>query len=150
MCANLWLKAMNESSVSDIFRRAMKMRSDDPSGSFDELRKRIVSEFRGGPFPSTVTLTIPEYDNITPEEDWTAGLPVVLRGIQNEDWNDVALGIVISLEQIENYPKESGREDDPAKEWRHRTKDIAAVEEKVLEEWMPADLMAMAKRSSKA
>ncbi|MBK9214306.1 MAG: hypothetical protein IPM59_01690 [Chloracidobacterium sp.] len=137
---------MNEPSVSDIFRRAMEMRSSDPSASFDELRKRIVSEFRGGPFPLTVTLTIPEFDNIAPEEDWTAGLPVVLRGIQNEDWNEVALGIVISLEQVENYPKESGREDDPAKEWRNRAKGIAAAEEKVLEEWMPADLMAMAKR----
>ncbi|MFN0278309.1 MAG: hypothetical protein ACKVRN_06870 [Pyrinomonadaceae bacterium] len=134
-------------TVSDIFRRALEMRSSNPSASYKEVSKQIVSEFGGQPFPSTDKLTIPEYDNIAPQEDWTAGLPVVLRGIQNEDWNDLADGIVISLEQVENYPKESGREDDPAKEWRNRTTRIAGAEEKVFEEWMPADLMAMAKRN---
>ncbi|HVF46039.1 MAG TPA: hypothetical protein VNA17_00585 [Pyrinomonadaceae bacterium] len=134
-------------TVSDLFRRALKMRSADPSASYKDLTIQIAREFSGQSFPSTAFLTIPEYDNITPEEDWTAGLPVVLRGIQNEDWNEIALGIVISLEQVENYPKQSGREDDPAKEWRNRGRRIAGAEEKVLEEWMPADLMAMAKRS---
>ena len=60
-----------------------------------DLKSQIVSEFRGGPFPEQSLLTIPEYDNITPEEDWTAGLPVVLRGIQNEDWPEIAHGIAI-------------------------------------------------------
>ena len=123
------------------------MRASNPSASYKDVSKQIVSEFSGGAFPQTAFLTIPEYDNIAPEEDWTAGLPIVLRGIQNGDWNDVAQGIIISLEQVENYPKESGREDDPAKEWRNRTKGISGAEEKVLEEWMPADLMAMAKRN---
>ncbi len=137
-------------TVSDIFRRALEMRASNPTASYKDVAKQLVSEFSGKPFPATAFLTIPEYDNIAPEEDWTAGLPVVLRGIQNEDWNDVAHGIIISLEQVENYPKESGREDDPAKEWRNRTKGIAGAEEKVLEEWMPADLMAMAKRNVKS
>ena len=136
-------------TVSDIFRRALEMRKSNPNGSYKDVAAQIVSEFNGKGFPSTDKLTIPEYDNITPEEDWTAGLPVVLRGIQNEDWNDVAHGIIISLEQVENYPKQSGREDDPTKEWRNRTKGIAAAEEKVLEEWLPADLMAMAKQNVK-
>ena len=136
-----------QATVSDIFRRALEMRTSNPNASYKEVSNQIVSEFGGKPFPSPDKLTIPEYDNIAPEEDWTAGLPVVLRGIQNEDWNDVAQGIIISLEQVENYPKQSGREDDPAKEWRNRTKRIAGAEEKVLEEWMPADLMAMAKRN---
>ena len=139
---------MSQPTVSDIFRRAMEMRAADPTGSFDDLRKRIAGEFSGGSFPSTDKLTIPEYDNITPEEDWTAGLPIVLRGIQTENWDEVALGIIISLEQVENYPKESGREDDPAKEWRNRNKRIAEAEEKVLERWMPDDLMAIAKRNA--
>lgn len=121
------------------------MRVANPDDSYKDVTRQIVSEFSGTPFPSTAFLTIPEYDNIAPEEDWTAGLPVVLRGIQNEDWNDIAHGIIISLEQVENYPKESGREDDPAKEWRNRAKRIAGEEDKVLEEWMPADLMSMAK-----
>lgn len=124
------------------------MRATNPGASYADVRKQIVSEFSGSAFPSTNKLTIPEYDNIAPEEDWTAGLPVVLRGIQNEDWNDVAQGIIISLEQVENYPKQSGREDDPTKDWRNRNTRIAAEEEKVLTEWMPADLMAMAKKSS--
>ena len=125
------------------------MRKADPNGSYKDVAKQIVSEFNGKPFPSTAYLTIPEYDNIVPEEDWTAGLPVVLRGIHNEDWNDLAHGIIISLEQVENYPKQSGREDDPAKEWRNRNKRIAGAEEKVMETWMPADLMDMAKRNVK-
>jgi len=134
-------------TVSDIFRRALEIRKANPNGSFKDVKSQIISEFGGKTFPSTATLTIPEYDNITPEEDWTAGLPVVFRGIQNQDWNDVAQGIIISLEQVENYPKESGREDDPAKEWRNRDKGIAGAEEKNLDKWMPEELMAMAKRN---
>lgn len=139
----------NQSTVSDIFRRALEIRQSNPGGSFMDLKEKIASEFSGRPFPSTAFLTIPEYDNIAPEEDWTAGLPVVMRGIQNEDWTEIALGIVISLEQVENYPKESGREDAPEKEWRNRHKGIAEAEEKNLSKWMPEDLMNMAKRSVK-
>ncbi len=138
---------MSTTTVSDIFRRALDMRKANPSASYKDVSAQIVSEFSGKPFPETAYLTIPEYDNIAPEEDWTAGLPVVLRGIQNEDWNDIAQGIVISLEQVENYPKQSGREDDPAKEWRNRNKGISGAEDKVLEKWMPEELLSMAKRN---
>lgn len=130
-----------------MFHRALEMRHADPNGTLKDLKSKIANEFRGGAFPETASLTIPEYDNIAPEEDWTAGLPVVLRGIQHEDWNEIAHGIVISLEQVENYPKQSGREDDPAKEWRNRHKGIAEAEEKNLQKWMPEELMAMAKRN---
>jgi hypothetical protein len=140
----------DQPTVSDIFRRALDLRRADPNGSMKDLKGRIVSEFGGGSFPSTDKLTIPEYDNITPEEDWTAGLPIVLRGIQNEDWDELAHGIIISLEQVENYPKESGREDDPAKEWRNRHKGIAEAEDKNLSKWMPEELMAVAKRNVKS
>jgi hypothetical protein len=136
-------------TVSDIFRRALEMRAANPNAEYKDVKAQIVSEFKGKPVPDTAYLTIPEYDNIAPEEDWTAGLPIVLRGIQNNDWSDIAHGIIISLEQVENYPKQSGREDDPQKEWRNRTRGIAGAEEKVYEEWLPADLMAMAKRSTK-
>ena len=140
----------NQATVSDIFRRALEMRSANPNSSYKDVKAQIVSEYSGKAFPDPAFLTIPEYDNIAPEEDWTAGLPVVLRGIHNEDWNDVAQGIIISLEQVENYPKQSGREDDPAKEWRNRNKGIAGAEEKVTAKWMPEELMAMAKRNVKA
>ncbi len=66
-----------------------------------------------------------------------------------EDWKEIAHGIIISLEQVENYPKESGREDDPEKEWRNRRKGIAEAEDKVFAEWMPEELMAVAKRNVK-
>jgi hypothetical protein len=138
---------MSTTTVSDIFRRALDMRKANPSASYKDVSAQIVNEFSGKPFPETAYVTIPEYDNIAPEEDWTAGLPVVLRGIQNEDWNDIAQGIVISLEQVENYPKQSGREDDPAKEWRNRNKGISGAEDKVLEKWMPEELLSMAKRN---
>lgn len=137
----------SQPTVSDIFRRALEIRKSNPGGSYKDVKKHIVSEFGGGAFPSTSLLTIPEYDNITPEEDWTSGLPVVLRGIQTEDWNEIAHGIIISLEQVENYPKESLREDDPAKQWRDRSRGIEDAEDKVTAEWMPAELMAAAKRS---
>ena len=137
----------NQSTVSDIFRRALEIRQSNPNGSYKDVKSQLVSEFSGQSFPATALLTIPEYDNIAPEEDWTAGLPIVLRGIQTEDWNEIAHGIIISLEQVENYPKQSGREDDPDKDWRNRDKGIAEAEAKNLSKWMPEDLMNIAKKS---
>ena len=139
----------NQTTVSDIFRRALEMRKSNPNASYADVKSQIVSEFGGKPFPKSAYLTIPEYDNIAPEEDWTAGLPVVLRGIQTENWEEVAHGIIISLEQVENYPKESMREDAPEKEWRNRHRGIAEAEAKNLSKWMPEDLMNMAQRSVK-
>jgi hypothetical protein len=139
----------NQSTVSDIFRRALEIRASNPNGSIKDLTALIVAEFSGQPFPSPAFLTIPELDNIAPEEDWTAGLPVVLRGIQTEDWNEIAHGIIISLEQVENYPKQSGREDDPSKDWRNREKGIEESNAKNMSKWMPEDLMNLAKRSAK-
>ncbi|MDQ3320858.1 MAG: hypothetical protein M3525_00150 [Acidobacteriota bacterium] len=139
----------NQSTVSDIFRRALEIRRANPNHSYKDVKSQIVNEFGGKPFPATAQLTIPEYDNIAPEEDWTAGLPVVLRGIQTESWEEIAHGIIISLEQVENYPKQSGREDDPDKEWRNRHKGISDAEGKNLSKWMPEDLMNMAQRATK-
>lgn len=140
---------MSSPTVTEIFKRAMAIREANPSGSMDSVKSQLLNEFSGKSFPETAYLTIPEYDNVVPEEDWTAGLPVTLRGIQNEDWNDVIHGIIISLEQVENYPKQSGREDDPAKEWRNRGKSIAEAVDKNLDKWMPDELMAMAQRNVK-
>jgi hypothetical protein len=136
----------DQPTVSDIFRRALEIRTANPNGTYADVKTQLANEFSSKPLPKTAYLTIPEYDNIAPQEDWTAGLPIVLRGIQNDNWNDVFHGIIISLEQVENYPKQSGREDDPAKEWRNRGKSIAEAEEKVIEKWMPEELMNMARR----
>ena len=140
---------MSAPTVTEIFKRALAIREQNPNCKFDDVSSQLMSEFGGNPFPETAYLTIPEYDNIVPEEDWTAGLPIILRGIQNDDWNDVVHGIIISLEQVENFPKESGREDDPAKEWRNRHKNIAEAEEKNLSKWMPEELMSLAQRNVK-
>lgn len=137
-----------QATVSDIFRRALEMRQANPNQSYNDVKAQIVNEFSGSAFPLTAQLTIPEYDNIAPEEDWTAGLPVVLRGIQTENWAEIAHGIVISLEQVENFPKQSMREDAPEKEWRNRHRGIAEAEAKNLEKWMPEDLMNMAQRAT--
>ncbi len=140
---------INQITVSNIFRRALEMRKANPNASYKDVQSQIVSEFGGKPFPLSAYLTIPEYDNIAPEEDWTAGLPVVLRGIQTENWEEIAHGIIISLEQVENYPKESMREDAPEKEWRNRHRGIAEEEKKNMNKWMPEDLMNLAQRSVK-
>ncbi len=140
---------INQTTVSDIFRRALEMRTANPNASYKDVAAQIVDEFGGKPFPSSAYLTIPEYDYIAPEEDWTAGLPVVLRGIQTESWEEIAHGIIISLEQVENYPKESLREDSPEKEWRNRHRGIAEAEAKNMSKWMPEDLMNLAQRSIK-
>jgi hypothetical protein len=137
----------NQPTVSDIFRRALAIRQSNSSISYVDIKSQLVSEFSGNAFPDPLKLTIPEYDNIAPEEDWTAGLPIVRRGIQNEDWTEVAHGIIISLEQVENFPKESGREDAPEKEWRNRNTGISGAEAKNMSKWMPEELMAMAKKN---
>ncbi len=137
----------NQPTVSDIFRRALEIRQSNKSMSYVDIKSQIVSEYNGKPFPNPSKLTIPEYDNIAPEEDWTAGLPVILRGIQTEDWKEIAHGIIISLEQVENYPIESGREDAPEKEWRNRNTGIAEAEAKNMSKWMPEELMAMAQKN---
>jgi hypothetical protein len=136
-------------TVSDLYSRAKEIKKNNQSLSYKQVAEQLAGEFKGRPFPPTYNLTIPEQDRITPEEDWTAGLPVVLRGIQTENWKEVAHGVIICLEQVENYEKEWGREDAPVKEWHNREKGIAEITEKGVGKWMPDELMAMAKRNVK-
>lgn len=135
-------------TVSELYRRALEIRERNNSISYADMAKQLVLECGGKAFPDPAFLTIPELDNIAPEEDWTAGLPVVLRGIQTEDWKEVVHGIIISLEQVENYPVGSGREDAPEKEWRNRDKRIAEAEKENFDKWMPKELMDLAKKST--
>jgi hypothetical protein len=135
-------------TVSNLYRRAVEIREGSSAMSYKDIAKQIASESAGKPFPDPAFLTIPELDNIAPEEDWTAGLPIVLRGIQKEDWNEVAHGIIICLEQVENYATDSGREDAPEKEWRNRDKRIAEAEKQNYDKWMPEELMDLAKKST--
>lgn len=135
-------------TVADLFRRAQAIRKDRPTASYKEVKSQLVSEFKGHPMPSLHNLTIPEQDARAPEEDWTAGLPLVRRGIQFEDWSEIAEGILLSLEQTENYERERGPEGDRDK-WHDRSVGIGEAEAKAIGKWMPEELMQLAERHAK-
>ena len=135
-------------TVADLFRRAQAMRKENPQTTYRDIAKQLVKEFSRGPIPPTYNLTIPEQDARAPEEDWSAGLPLVLRGIQQKDWNGIAQGIVLSLEQTENYERESGPEGN-RDDWHDRSKGIRAAVEKGVGKWMPEELVKMAERQAK-
>ena len=135
-------------SVADLFRRAQAMRKENPQTAYRAIAKQLVREFSAGPFPPTYNLTIPEQDARAPEEDWSAGLPLVLRGIQQKDWNGIAQGIVLSLEQTENYERESGPEGN-RDDWHDRSKGIRVAVEKGVGKWMPDELVRLAERQVK-
>ena len=130
-------------TVSDLFRRAQAIRLENPDGAYVDVARALYREFKGAEFPDPAKLTIPEQDARAPEEDWTAGLPLVLRGIQQKSWGEIARGIVLSLEQTEGYEKSHGsaRED-----WRDRTKGINAETTKTVGKWLPEELSALAQR----
>ena len=134
-------------TVADLFRRAQAIRKENAQLSYRDLSRQLVREFSGGPFPPTYNLTIPEQDARAPEEDWTAGLPLVLRGIQQKDWNGIAQGIILSLEQTENYESQRGGEG-TRDDWHDRTQGIKGATEKGVGRWMPEDLVKLAERSS--
>lgn len=138
--------AREQTSVADLFRRAQAIRGETPNASYKEVAAQLVREFSGGPLPPTYNLTIPEQDARAPEEDWTAGLPLVLRGIQQNDWKDIAQGIVLSLEQTENYESQRGAEGTRDK-WHDRSKGVAAATAKGVGKWMPEELVKLAERN---
>lgn len=140
--------AENQPTVADIFRRAQAMRGENPQGTLKELRAKIVREFRGGAFPAMDKLAIPEQDARAPEEDWSAGLSLVRRGIQNDDWEDVAAGIALSLEQTERYERDRGylgQTDD----WHDRSVGINEPLTKGLGKWMPDELKQLVEKARK-
>ena len=138
-----------QTTVADIFRRAHALRQEHPDWAYNkELKQALINEFKGGPFPPLHNLTIPEQDDRAPEEDWTAGLPIVRRGIQYQDWNEVVEGILISLEQTENYEKARGPEGD-RDAWHDRTVGIDDAVAKGVGKWMPEELIALAERKGK-
>ena len=127
-------------SVADMFRRAQALRQEHSDWSYKQVGQQMVKEFSGGPLPSLLTLTIPEQDDRAPEEDWTAGLPIVRRGIQFQDWKEVANGIILSLEQTENYEKDRGPEGD-RDDWHNRNVGISEATSKGVGKWMPEELV---------
>ena len=147
MQENVLAETQTGPTVANLFRRAQAMRNENPQASYRDIAKQLVREYSGPNFPPTYNLTIPEQDARAPQEDWSAGLPLVLRGIQQQDWNDIAQGIVLSLEQTENY--ESTRSPEGTRDkWHDRSKGIEQATEKGVGKWMPEDLVKLAERSA--
>ena len=126
-------------TVADIFRRAQALRSEHADWTYKQIKQVVVKEFSGPTFPPLYNLTIPEQDDRAPEEDWTAGLPIIRRGIQFQDWNEIADGIILSLEQTENYERQRGPEGDHD-DWHNRNVGIDEAQSKGVEKWMPDEL----------
>jgi hypothetical protein len=139
---------MEQPSVADLFRRAQALRREHPDWSLTQLKNQLVQLYSGAAFPPLHNLTIPEQDARAPEEDWTAGLPIVRRGIQFQDWKEVMDGILLSLEQTENYERERGAEGS-RDEWHDREVGISDATAKGVSKWMPEELIALAERKAK-
>jgi hypothetical protein len=135
-------------SVADLFRRAQEIRRENPQVSYKQIKEQLLRRYQGQPFPPLYNLTIPEQDDRAPEEDWTAGLSLVRRGIQFQDWGEIIDGIVLSLEQTENYEKQRGAEG-IADDWHDRSRGIKEAESKAVGKWMPEELMKLAEREAK-
>ena len=140
--------SQQQPSVAEIFRRAQSLRQEHSEWSYKQVKEQLVKDFSGSPFPSLHNLTIPEQDARAPEEDWTAGLPIVRRGIQFQDWKEVIEGIIISLEQTENYERQRGAEGS-RDDWHDRTVGIDDAVAKGVGKWMPEELLALAERKGK-
>ena len=140
--------AREQTSVPDIFRRALELARADEKLSLRDLRRGLYEEFKDSPMPPLENLTIPEQDARAPEEDWTAGLSLVRRGIQQEDWREIVNGIALSLDQTLRYERERGapgRADD----WHDRTVGIEGALQKGVSKWMPEELMRLAEQQSR-
>jgi len=133
-------------TVADIFRRAQAFQKENSQASYKEIKDKLLGEYKGRPFPPLYNLTIPEQDARAPEEDWSAGLALVRRGIQLEDWGEIINGIMLSLEQTDNYEKQRGAEGS-RDHWHDRSRGIADAQAKAVGKWMPEELMKLAERS---
>jgi hypothetical protein len=136
-------------SVADLFRRAQAIRLEHPDWSYKQTGEALLSDLKGKEFPPLNNLTIPEQDARAPEEDWTAGLPLVRRGIQFQDWKEVVSGIILSLEQTENYEKQRGPEGS-RDDWHDRSVGIDEQTKRAVSKWMPEELIALAEKSTKS
>lgn len=140
--------AKEQTSVPDIFRRAQALMREKPGMSLKELRSTLYKEFNGSPMPSLHNLTIPEQDARAPEEDWSAGLSLVRRGIQTEDWREIISGIALSLEQTVRYERERGPIG-AADDWHDRDAGIEGAIQKGVSKWMPEELRRLTEGTAK-
>lgn len=139
--------AMEQPTVADLYRRVEEIRRQQPQLSYKQLKEQLLGETKGKPFPPLYNLTIPEQDDRAPEEDWTAGLSLIRRGIQFQDWSEIVNGIVLSLELTENYVRERGPEGS-RDDWHDRSRGIKEAESQAVGKWMPEELLKLAERSA--
>ena len=140
--------ANEQTAVPDIFRRALALARENEGMPLKDLRRKLYDEFKSSPMPPMHNVTIPEQDALAPEEDWTAGLSLVRRGIQQEDWREIISGIALSLEQTLRYERDRGHIGQ-ADRWHDRTVGIEGALQKGIGKWMPEELMKMAEESTK-
>jgi len=135
-------------SVPEIFKRGLALARENEGMPLKDLHRRLYDELKDSPMPPLSNLTFPEQDARAPHEDWTAGLSIVRRGIQREDWREIITGVAMSLDQTLRYERERGhmgQEDD----WHDRTTGIEGALQKGVSKWMPEELMKLAERSTK-
>ncbi len=137
-----------QTSVPDIFKRALELAREDSSRPLRDVRRRLLDEFKASPIPPLHNLTFPEQDDLAPHEDWTAGLSIVRRGIQNEDWQEIMTGVMMSLDQTLRYARDRGTAGS-ADAWHDRSVGIRGAIEKGVGKWMPEELVRLAERSTK-
>jgi hypothetical protein len=135
-------------SVPELFRRAMALARENQGMSLKDLRRRLYDEFNGSPMPPLSNLTFPEQDALAPEEDWTAGLSIVRRGIQQDDWREIITGVAMGLDQTLRYERERGTLGQ-ADDWHDRTTGIKGALQKGVSKWMPEELMRLAEQATK-
>jgi hypothetical protein len=134
-------------SVPELFRRAMALARENTGMSLKDLRRRLYDEFNGSPMPPLSNLTFPEQDARAPEEDWTAGLSIVRRGIQQKDWREIITGVAMGLDQTLRYERERGTLGQ-ADDWHDRTTGIEGALQKGISKWMPEELMRLAEQAT--
>jgi hypothetical protein len=140
--------AKEQQTVPDIFRRAQAIMREKPDMTLKDLRATLFREYDGSPMPPVNILTIPEQDARAPEEDWSSGLSLVLRGIQTENWREIINGIALSLQNTDRYERERGY-GGTADEWHDRSVGIGGAIDKGVSKWMPEELMRLAEQKSR-
>lgn len=133
------LRGHSAPTVGDLFRRARVLKSRDREATYQEIGSELCEEYTGRPFPPADKVTIGGADARGPIEEYTSGLALVERGIQTRDWGEICRGVVLSLEQIENYEKQRGVRVN-FDEWHDRLDGIRGATEAGVSKWLPEEL----------
>ena len=112
------MKWISRNVLSLIFFDALKQRLEQPDWSQTDKRSpRKGILWRG--FSAAFQFDHSQQDDRAPEEDWTAGLPIISSRDSVSGLKEVADGIILSLEQTENYELARGPEGD-RDDWHDR------------------------------